>query len=139
MKAVYTLVLFIAGFTISHAQLSQAPMIFKGDFMITSVAGEDVSETALSLTIDNKKRSISGTTGCNNYMTDYALRGTALQFSYVANTKRACPHDDIEQLYYDNLSEVTSFLKKGDTITLYRDSDAIITGISKKALIDNNK
>ena len=139
MKPVLTLILFIAGFTMSYAQLSQAPMIFTGDFMITSVAGEDVSETALSLTIDNKKRSISGTTGCNNYMTDYALRGTALQFSYVANTKRACPHDDIEQLYYDNLSEVTSFLKKGDTITLYRDSDAIITGISKKALIDNNK
>lgn len=139
MKIVCTLVLFIAGFTISHAQLSQAPMVFTGDFMITSVAGEDVSETALSLTIDNKKRAVSGTTGCNNYMTDYALRGTALQFSYVANTKRACPHDDIEQLYYDNLSEVTSFLKKGDTITLYRDSDAIITGISKKALIDNNK
>lgn len=139
MKPVLTLILFIAGFTISQAQLSQTPMTFTGDFMITKVAGEDVTETPLSLTIDNKKRSINGSTGCNNYMTDYANRGTALQFSYIASTKKACPHDDIEQLYYDNLSEVTSFLKKGDTITLYRDSDAIITGISKKLFIDSNK
>lgn len=139
MKHVLTLILFIAGFTMSQAQLSQTPMTFTGDFMITNVAGEDVTETPLSLTIDNKKRSINGSTGCNNYMTDYANRGTTLQFSYIASTKRACPHDDIEQLYYDNLSQVTSFLKKGDTITLYRDSDAIITGISKKLFIDSNK
>ena len=139
MKLLLSLLLCIAGAFTSQAQLSQTVMTFDGDFIITTIAGEDVSENEISLTIDNRKRSINGTTGCNNYMTDYALRGTALQFSYVANTKRACPHDDIEQLYYDNLSEVTSFLKKGDTITLYRDSDAIITGISKKALIDNNK
>ena len=139
MKLLLPLLLCIAGAFTSQAQLSQTVMTFDGDFIITTIAGEDVSENEISLTIDNKKRSINGTTGCNNYMTDFANKGTILQFSYIASTKRACPHDDIEQLYYDNLSAVTSFLKSGDTITLYRDSEALIEGISKKSLVDNDK
>jgi heat shock protein HslJ len=38
---------------------------------------------------------ITGSTGCNNLIGSYAVDGTALSFSTLGTTRKACPGDDI--------------------------------------------
>ena len=81
-----------------------------------------LSGTEVTLTFDRgtlrETGTVSGSTGCNRYSTDYATRGDELIFEDVAVTEMACQEPagvmEQEELYLNFLENVSGYYQKSD-------------------------
>ena len=62
---------------------------------LVSVAGNPPVEGADAWLAFGANGEITGSTGCNTLIGSYAVDGTALSFSTMGTTRKACPGDDL--------------------------------------------
>ena len=70
---------------------------------------------------------LTGSAGCNNYVTSYAASNGTLSFDPIASTRRACPSPilDQENQYLTALSNVDAYAIEGDRLVLSYESEEI--------------
>ncbi|RHW77277.1 META domain-containing protein [Colwellia sp. RSH04] len=74
------------------------------------------------------KNKLTGTTGCNNFHTNYTTNKEALSFSMLATTRKMC-HEKLmkqESLFLQNLGAVNSYQIKDQQLLLLNNTGSTI-------------
>lgn len=84
---------------------------------------DDENARAPSLHFEAAENRLSGFTGCNRLVGQYAVAGSALRFDKLAATRMACPGASLLELTFtDALKATASWNLFGDELELYDDS-----------------
>lgn len=93
-----------------------------GDYTITSIAGESVSNDKVSMSINAEEGQISGNTGCNTYGTSFKMNEDKLELNHTRVTKMYCKDAmELEKKFLQNLNKATSFNYQGKTLFFLSD------------------
>lgn len=107
-----------------------AAQSFDGDWALTAgtVDGADLDLTAgqVTLTVDGSQW--SGTSACNQYLTDAQVSGDTVTVGAVGGTEMACEESRmaLEQAYLAALARVTTVSVAGDALTLSGDGVELV-------------
>lgn len=76
----------------------------------------------------------SGTSFCNNYSGEYTTSGTDIIFSAFAVTRKLCGEniDKLENTYFQELNNTTSFSIKGDNLFFYDENGSQVLAFKKR-------
>ncbi|KAA1246770.1 META domain-containing protein [Aquimarina sp. RZ0] len=78
----------------------------EGTYLVTTLYGADVSELKVTMTFDNKNKTVSGYSGCNTYSCSYEqLEGGSVTFGIPNASKRMClENTKVEKTFFKALS-----------------------------------
>ncbi len=83
------------------------------------------------MVIDKKAGSIGGNSGCNSFNGPVEIEGSKIKIGMLAATKAYCigvPEHD----FFNNLNEADSFILKGDSLKLLKDSKILMVFKAEK-------
>ena len=75
-----------------------------------------LNQAHLHLNADGKQA--SGSDGCNRFFGVYALEGDKLTFGMMGSTRMACPHADLDRLFYQSLKKTSHYRISGEQLEL---------------------
>ena len=119
MKPQYRLIAFIAPLLFlacaTNKNISDVPLqetqwqlIDIGDLAAEKSFSQTVLNQAhLHLNADGKQA--SGSDGCNRFFGVYSLEGDKLTFGMMGSTRMACPHDDLDRIFYQSLKKTNRY------------------------------
>lgn len=86
-----------------------------------------VEGTSITLNFERLGRA-SGSDGCNDYSTSYAVAGSQLTFGPIAGTMMACPDPVMQQAtaYQQALAQTASYVIEGERLTLMNSGGAAL-------------
>lgn len=83
---------------------------------------------------------LSGSAGCNQYISSYTLSGNTIQIGQIGSTMRLCPEPEgimeQEQAFLAALQSAATFRIEGDQLTLRTAADAIAVMMTRRVEID---
>ena len=89
-----------------------------------------LADTEITAEFDGSEARLAGSAGCNSYFTDYAVEGSDLTLSKVAQTKRFCrgPQGvmDQEDAYLTALGSVDRFEVDDTTLRLFYSGGVLV-------------
>jgi heat shock protein HslJ len=90
--------------------MSNVARNLSGKWRVVTLGGGTLPPTA-NVTLDFAAKTVSGSSGCNNYSGSYTQKGTDLSFGPTAMTRKACPPQlmDIETGFAKALASVTAY------------------------------
>lgn len=112
----------------SPTSIAQAAEALQGDWTLVGWGDPDaltppLPETEITAQFEGDR--LSGSTGCNNYVTTYTAMAGTLSLNDIATTLRLCtdPIDEQEQALLTALSGADSYDVTGDRLTLNYTTD----------------
>ena len=75
-----------------------------------------LNQAHLHLNADGKQA--SGSDGCNRFFGVYALEGDKLTFGMMGSTRMACPHADLDRIFYQSLKKTSHYRVSGEYLEL---------------------
>ena len=103
--------------------IAQAADDLQGNWILAGWGNPDdltapLSDTEITAQFEGDR--LTGSAGCNNYVTSYATSDGTLSFDPIASTRRACPSpiSDQENQYLMALSNVDTYDREGDRLIL---------------------
>jgi len=99
-----------------------------GNYAVTALGDEDISNKNLSLNIDLTKDIISGYSGCNNFTAELTTEENSLKTGDAGVTMRYCDGDmDLERKFLGNLRKIDSYKLENGVLTLIgKDGETLI-------------
>jgi len=89
-----------------------------------------------TLLLDPEKDQATGNTGCNNYFSQYTLKGSTLTFSTIAATRRACT--DLEGVteanFFTALERTSRWEIEDGKLSLFSGADVLARFASDKTM-----
>ncbi|MFN2201662.1 MAG: META domain-containing protein [Caldilineaceae bacterium] len=105
-------------------------------WLLTDLGGEAVPADVAVTAAFGEDGNLSGTSGCNNYSTQYEVDGQSITISpQMMSTMMMCPDPamQVEQAYQQALLTATSFEITGDTLVLMDESGTAILTFSAQS------
>jgi heat shock protein HslJ len=84
-------------------------------------AEKSFSQTVLNqahLHLNADGRQATGSDGCNRFFGVYALEGDKLTFGMMGSTRMACPHADLDRIFYQSLKKTSRYQINGEHLEL---------------------
>lgn len=115
-KQILLLIAFVSVFLMSCSanMMGDSSKLFGNAWELEYISGPRITFQGLfpdekpAITFNKSTNTVSGTTGCNGYNTDYTLNGKMISFAVPATTTmRYC--GDGEVVFLKSMSEVTSY------------------------------
>jgi heat shock protein HslJ len=98
-------------------QETQWQLIDIGDMAAEKSFSQTVLNQAhLHLNADGKQA--TGSDGCNRFFGVYALEGDKLTFGMMGSTRMACPHADLDRIFYQSLKKTGRYQINGEYLEL---------------------
>lgn len=103
-------------------------MELRGSYVIMQLRAEDISSEELILEIDEDKKELSGSTGCNRFSVRYERDGNKINFQKPVGTKAFCAgRMETEEEIYDVLSRISEVEQEGEElIFLSNDNEPLL-------------
>jgi len=103
-----------------------------GRWTLDSIGGRKVGRDAAGafINFDPAKKSSGGNTGCNVFGGSYTVSGDRITIIDVISTMRACEEGGrmtIERQFLDGLRDANRYLVNGSALTLFRDTEILLT------------
>lgn len=119
---------------------SKANLPLEGtQWKLTEMNGEadpvfEAEEDTFNFVLDPSENKLLGRGACNYIFGYYGCEGEdELVISQLAGTKMACPDQDVETRFGEQLQEVDRFSIEGDRLTLFADGRAVLVFKGTKA------
>jgi heat shock protein HslJ len=87
------------------------------------------SQTVLNqahLHLNADGRQASGSDGCNRFFGVYALEGDKLTFGMMGSTRMACPHADLDRIFYQSLKKTSHYRINGEQLELLQNDKLLL-------------
>ena len=102
-----------------------------------SLVSSSALRSRLSLATDGE---LSGSAGCNQYMTSYTIDGNAIAIDMPATTRRLCPEPkgvmEQEQAFLAALQSAATFSVEGDMLQMRTADDAGAVIMTRRVVVD---
>ncbi|QLC26533.1 META domain-containing protein [Parasphingopyxis algicola] len=125
-----TVRVFVEGLHFAGCGGDTLSLLAGDEWRVTSLGGGTVPESAGQVLRFDARGSLSGSGGCNRFMTSYAL-DDGLGFGPVASTRRACINPEITRLedaLFATLGAVISFeISEDGVLTLFSENGPVLT------------
>lgn len=110
-------------------EYERADSVFRKRWTLTAMGERSFTSAEPYLEFNVKQGRFSGSSGCNRVLGGYRVDSTALKFSAVAGTRRACPgeEDQIERSFLKAIETTTRFQVEGDVVRLYANNSPVLT------------
>ncbi len=118
------------------AQRGEAEDLFESLWTLTGMEGRAFSGDEPNIEFDRAEMRASGSGGCNRFNGGFETNGSALTFSPIAATKRACLDADlnnVETSFLRLLQTTTRFEVEANTLRLFADGEALLTFTGRPA------
>lgn len=99
------------------------------EWKLTKMGDRDLSAVnpAVTLTLDETKKGISGHGGCNRYFGGYQSTGETISFTGLGSTKMFCQDtQSIEDAYFKALGTIQSYKTEGNTLYLLAEGKVVL-------------
>jgi heat shock protein HslJ len=96
--------------------------LFGRRWTLTEIEGRRFSADEPNIAFDRDQRRTSGSSGCNRFTGAFQIDGTALKFSPLAGTRRACLDAELQRVeasFLKLLAITTRFEVRGNTLRLF--------------------
>ena len=130
---VYTLLVFVSCSNNSN-KLTIGDDDINGNWVLSKLNDQPLNRSIklpiLDISLSDKR--ISGEGGCNNYsgaISNFA--SSSIQFEKIVSTRMACLNNNIEQDYFDALSETYSYTLNDNEFSLLDEKDNIILSFQR--------
>jgi len=88
-------------------------------YFVEYLEGKNITDLMLSITLDEKSKTVSGFSGCNHYSGGYTIKSNSISFSQLITTRMYCENtQEIEDFMLECLSKINSFLLDGNRLIL---------------------
>ncbi|MDH7447696.1 META domain-containing protein [Aquimarina sp. 2201CG14-23] len=105
-----------------------------GEYLVTNLYGEDVSEMKITMKFDTENKNVLGYSGCNTYSSPYTIEEGTITFGTPNASKRMCLDDTyIEKKFFKALSELKNISQKQSSLTFGNNNNDQVL-IAKKGL-----
>ncbi|HKP68550.1 MAG TPA: META domain-containing protein [Pyrinomonadaceae bacterium] len=106
-------------------------------WVLDSIGGTSTGKLGKTafIVFDEQKLSAGGNSSCNVFGGSYTSTGTALKFTDVMSTMRACIEDErmsIERQFLDGLQKTNRYEIAKEKLMLYRDKKLLLTFVGEK-------
>lgn len=110
--------------------------LFGRKWRLTHLGGTKVPTTKPYILLDAQTKRFEGDGGCNRISGAFEINASAVKFSQVISTKRACVDRQlqlVETRFVENLGRTSSYYIRGDEMRLYASGVAVLTFTTKPA------
>lgn len=106
---------------------SVAAFLARFKWNLLQLNGKDVSSSKANIGFDAKNGTIAGTTGCNNFWGNFAIKDDKISFLHLASTIRACNGINIENDFFQIFEQKQiQFDIAEQTLNLYNDRKLVM-------------
>lgn len=103
-------------------------MELRGSYVLMQLRSEDLSSEEIILEIDEDKKELSGSIGCNRFSVRYERDGNQINFDEPVGTKAFCAGKmETEEEIYEVVSEISKVQEEGnELIFLSEDNEPLL-------------